>query len=70
MIVHQTEEIPGSNCGHLEDGWNEKPELKKEKKNMDNLVEYYPRELRASLLASALDSGQSLWEKAEYQNRA
>lgn len=28
MIVHQTEKIPGSNCGRVEDGWNDKPKIK------------------------------------------
>lgn len=32
MIVRQTEKIPGSNCGRLEDGWNDKPKVREEKK--------------------------------------
>lgn len=38
MIAHQTEKIAGSNCGCLEDGWNNRPKIQT-KKGMGWVIE-------------------------------
>lgn len=83
MIVHQTEKIAGSTCGRLEDGWNNKPKVKREEKYGESKRKGMGWEMENVLMFPLLQrnacspplrqvyvsvSGLSQWEKAECQH--